>query len=493
MADIKHVFVLMLENRSFDHMFGLSGIPGIQAATNANTNSYLGKTYPFGGGAPDPMPSDPHHGFCNVLTQLAGQGADCSRTSPYPARTNSGFVADYATTQVRSGLLRRKRPLPPADWGKAMLAIETRRETPALYTLASQYALCDQWYSSLPGPTWPNRFFVHGASSGGLADAPGRWDILKWEIWGGFIYPKGSIFDRLGAGNYQLYQDRRGPLSGRIPQVAALRGISLDSVRSLDLFDHDLHNAYSARYTFIEPAYGDVVFDTYRGGSSQHPMDGLASGDGLVARVYNAIRNSDVWESSLLIITFDEHGGFYDSAVPADAAPPPGDGAGLFPNRHGFNFSAYGVRVPAVIVSPWIAKGRVDHTLYDHSSVLATVERLFDLDPLTDRDAKANDLLHLATDILRPDEDCPTDLTEEGGAEARFDGEEPTPASPDEPIENGSNLQSFLFVVRKADREKISMPLALARYQTVNTRGQAQRYIEEVMSRLVVSGPMAGA
>src|SRR6185503_1849992 len=178
---------------------------------------------------------------------------------------------------------------------------------------------------------------------------------------------------------YRLYQDKSGPLSGQIPQVAALKGVSVFDVRSVGHLERDLSDGYDALYTFIEPAYGDIVFDTYRHGSSQHPMDGLGKGDRLVASVYTAIRNSPLWESSLLIITYDEHGGFYDSGIPAAPAPPPDDGTGPHQNSHDFDFSVYGVRVPAVLVSPWIAKGRVDHGLYDHASVLATVERLFAL------------------------------------------------------------------------------------------------------------------
>jgi phospholipase C len=107
------------------------------------------------------------------------------------------------------------------------------------------------------------------------------------------------------------------------------------------------------------------------------------------------------------VILYDEHGGFYDSVKPGPAAPP-NDGAASSLNASGFGFDVYGVRVPAIVVSPWVEKGRVDSTPYDHSSVLATLERLFGLPPLTDRDRNANDLLSLITQTCR--QDCPESI-----------------------------------------------------------------------------------
>ncbi|WP_323120057.1 alkaline phosphatase family protein [Burkholderia alba] len=395
---IQHVFVLMLENRSFDHLFALSGIPGIVAATGGNANTYGGTAYAFGGGAPARMPTDPGHDFTDVLEQLCGPGVAFQKGQPYPPVANSGFVSNYATT-------RTEGPAPPAaDVGDIMQGVDTRTRIPALYRLATEFVLCDGWRSSLPGPTWPNRYFLHGASSAGLEHAPSAEDMGAWETVDGFVYPNGSIFDALGAGRYRLYQDDSGPIWGRVPQVASIKGISCFDVDDLSHFEADLAAGYTARYTFIEPNYGDIANSSYEGGSSQHPMDGLPAGDQLVARVYNAIRNAPLWTSSLLVILYDEHGGFYDSVAPGRALPP-NDGAPPTLNASGFLFDAYGVRVPAVVVSPWVAQGQVDHTVYDHSSLPATLERLFGLSPLTDRDRNASDLLPLITATCRAD--CP--------------------------------------------------------------------------------------
>jgi phospholipase C len=396
---IQHVFVLMLENRSFDHLFALSGIPGIAAATAAgNRNTYNGITYSFCDGAPGQMPTDPGHEFADVIEQLCGAGAQFQKGSPYPPVNNSGFVSNYATARTEGP------PPPSGDVDDIMRGVDARTQSPALYQLATQFVLCDAWHSSLPGPTWPNRYFLHGASSAGLDHSPTAAEMGKWEALDGFVYPKGSIFDELGKDNYRLYQDHLGDPLGRIPQVASIKGISVCDVDDLSHFETDLAAGYTARYTFIEPSYGDVVNNTYANGSSQHPMDGLTAGDQLVARVYNAIRNSPLWDRSLFLILYDEHGGFYDSAQPGPATPP-NDGAPETLNASGFGFDVYGVRVPAIVASPWVAKGKVDHTPYDHSSVLATLERLFGLPSLTDRDRNANDLLALITQTCR--QDCP--------------------------------------------------------------------------------------
>ena len=395
---IKHVFVLMLENRSFDHMFALSGIPGIVAATNANTNTYQGVSYPFQGGAPAQMPTDPGHEFEDTVEQLCGEGVHYVPRQPYPSVNGSGFVANYATTSTEG------TPPSIADVDKIMRGIDIKTQSPALYQLANNFVLCDGWRSSLPGPTWPNRYFLHGASSSGLDHSPTSVELGEWETFDGFTYPHGSIFDSLGKANYRLYQDESGSELGRVPQVASLKGISFYDVRNLGDLEQDLKGEYGYQYTFIEPSFGDIAGNTYEGGSSQHPMDGLAGGDILVARVYNTLRNSPLWEMSLLVVLYDEHGGFYDSVVPGNA-PTPDDGAGAGLNKRGFDFSVYGVRVPAIVVSPWVASGRIDHTVYDHTSILATLERLFGLNPLTERDKAANDLLSLVSSTLRTD--CP--------------------------------------------------------------------------------------
>ena len=397
---IRNVFVLMLENRSFDHLFAYSGIADIRCATPQNANAIGDVPYPSGPGAPDPLSTDPGHEFQDVLLQLTGSTTPYPAGGPYPPITNGGFAASYASSTSEGAV-------PHSDHVEdIMLGVDTARQVPALFTLATRFALCDHWYSALPGPTWPNRYFLHGASSSGLDDSPTSAQIALWTAGEGFRYANGSIFDQLGAQRFRIYHDETGPALGCLPQVTSIQGVHFLEAGNLDHLAEDLADpgGYPYAYTFIEPSYGDVAATTYAGGSSQHPQDQLAGGDALVRRIYETLRQSPVWRQSMLIITYDEHGGFYDS-VPPGPVVPPGDVPPDSLSRHGFDFSVRGVRVPAVVVSPWIADGVVDSTEYDHTSVLATLECLFDLAPLTARDAAANDLLHLLGDRCR--EDCP--------------------------------------------------------------------------------------
>jgi len=478
-SPIQNVFVLMLENHSFDNMLGLSGIPGIHHATpGGSSNSYDGVVYKFGPGAPGSMPTDPGHEFPDVLFQLTETKLPLPKNY-YPAINNAGFAENYATSNSeKTGL-----PTKP-EIGDIMLGFTTSQDLLALYQLATTFAVCDQWFSSLPGPTWPNRFFLHGASSNGLDHSPTTFEMTEWETVDGFRYPHGSIFDRMNENGitWRLYHDKDGPLEGAISQVSSIHNIELWDVHPVTDFEKDVQSAsYPYQYTFIEPNYGDVAGGTYENGTSQHPMDGVGGGEGLITAVYEAIRNSPIWGQSLLIITYDEHGGFYDSYPPGPVIPP-GDGGTKY-NKYGFTFGQYGVRVPAVVVSPYINAG-VDHTPYDHSSVLATLEYLFGLAPLTNRDANANNVVHLFSNTMR--KDTPPKLKRSDAVPpSRAPLSAAEKAARDlELIPEGSTLTGMMGVLLKADSKIRGSAAARARFEAVKTRGDARAYMREVMAEV---------
>ncbi|MBB6250314.1 alkaline phosphatase family protein [Nitrospirillum iridis] len=496
-GQISHVFVVMLENHSFDNIFALSGISGITAATSSDSNSYNDNNYSVGTGAPYNMPTDPGHEFPDVVEQLAGANASYPTNGPYPTINNSGFVANYATsTSEDTGLPTT------AELGDIMLCFDTPTVLPVIYGLATSFAICDNWHSSLPGPTWPNRFFLHGASSSGLDTSPTTGEIATWETVDGFKYPNGSIFAALDGGGipYRLYNDANGALlslfsddsaagsaAGAVTQVASLTGIFSTDINSVGTLGPDLQTIYPFPYTFIEPHYGDIVNNTYAGGSSQHPMDNMYGGEGLLAYVYGCIRNSPYWESSLLVVLYDEHGGFYDSVAPGPA-PAPGDNPDYGYNTYGFNFEQYGVRVPAVVISPLIPAGTVDHTLYDHTSVLKTLETLFNLGSLTKRDAAANDLLSLLS-LSTPRTDCPQGFPPGPPPAVNTEAQAAKRRPDNEAVPTTGNLAGALYVARKADYELSGQTpedvvAVKARHAAVKTRGDARAYISSILNRV---------
>lgn len=180
-SPVTNVFVLMLENHSFDNILGLSGISGITPPTSQDYNSYNGNTYCVNGQAPVSMTSDPGHEFLDVVEQLCGPNVTYTGPS-YPGPiVMSGFAANYATTTDED----TPPPTTPAEIGDIMSCFgsaDIQTILPRTYKLASNNVVCDNWFSSLPGPTWPNRFFLHLASSEGLNYSPTKIQMGSWEL-----------------------------------------------------------------------------------------------------------------------------------------------------------------------------------------------------------------------------------------------------------------------------------------------------------------------
>ncbi|OIQ82494.1 Non-hemolytic phospholipase C precursor [mine drainage metagenome] len=256
-------------------------------------------------------------------------------------------------------------------------------QVPVISQLAKQFAVCDQWFSSAPCQTWPNRFFLHTSTAGGYENnSPSH-----------FPYLMNTIFNRLNEVN-----EPWGIYFHDFPQTLTLTNLwpHLEHFHSFDDFKKDARNGELPSYSFIEPRY----FPDVKLPNDQHPPHNVGLGEELIADVYNAVRSAPTWQKTLLIIIYDEHGGCYDHVPPPLAVPP--DNSKPQP----FGFDRYGVRVPAVLISPYIKPGTVlraapDGDLphngppypFDHTSVIATIRKCFNLGgPLTNRDSVAPDL-----------------------------------------------------------------------------------------------------
>jgi phospholipase C len=448
--------------------------PLVRGLAGTESNSYRGQVYTVSRGADETMPVDPGHEFLDVLEELCGTNAAYLPGGTYPSINNSGFVSDYALSHTK-------------DEGNALgnygeiLKCFAPEQLPVLNALAREFAVCDNWHASIPGPTWPNRLFAFAASSDGLDHSPTTAEILTWETVDGIEFRNGTIFDALKrkfSNGWRIYSGDDFPL------VAALKGITLADIHKYDGFEADVAKAnYPWLFTWIEPNYGDIASGTFEGGNSQHPMDGITQGEALIKATYEAIRNSPHWNSSLLIVTWDEHGGFFDHATPP-AAIPPGDTAPLSKyNQYGFSFAQYGVRVPAIIVSPYVRKNVIDHRLYDHSSIPATIETVFDLPALTARDKAANSAMPLLN-LANPRADPPAALPVPAAPGTQARGQNaPAPGST---VDSGS-LPAFVHVAMR--RDLAVSPAAqrhaiLAHVQAIQTRMQAKQYIDAVRAKI---------
>jgi len=386
LRQIEHIVVLMLENRSFDCLLGqlYVGRPDFNGLTGSESNPYTA-----GGGdpvsvwnsknaAPGTMtiPSpDPGELFSDMNTQLFGPNGPVTGGPP----PMSGFVDSYVG-QTKE---------PPYD-PKQVMHFFRPDQLPVMSTLAKAYAVCDQWHASAPNQTWPNRFFMHCATANGyINNSPAH-----------FPYLMPSIFERLNGrddGWRVYYHD--------IPQSLTLARLwnHLDRFRHFNEFARDAAAGTLPCYSFLEPRYFP---DAGLGmPNDHHPPHDIVFGEQLIATVYNAVRDSPLWESTLLVITYDEHGGCFDHAPPPLAVAP-GDGH----VADGFEFNRYGVRVPAVLISPYIAPGTILRAApkglphqgppypFDHTSIIATVRKCFDLSgQLSARDGAAPDLSPVLT------------------------------------------------------------------------------------------------
>ncbi len=472
LSDIKHVFVLMLENRSFDHMLGAIPLPGVDlvgaptAAEGIGAGAFSnqddhGTVYSNSVPAPAVMPVDPPHEYDDVVLQLLGGKTDPPFNYNVTPISNSGFIKSYA----QAG---------PNPLG-AIVSSFTAADIPYLAQLAKEYCVCDNWYSSLPGPTVPNRFFLIAGSSLGNPKTPPDLRMLGGEFLDKFSFPNGNIFKRIKERTkltLRIYRGDSLPFSELIDGVDYIHDtVPFDRAR----FAADCNAANLPAFVFIEPSYG--VFDGYQSGNSQHPRGNVRAGDQLIKDIYDGISGSACWPNSLFIITYDEHGGFFDHKVPPKAVAP-GDAHDVYD----FHFTQLGVRVPAVIISPLLVRRNlVDHTVYDHTSILATLRDIFpqlgQLGPFTMRDRMAASLAPLFSGPAASL--TPTALPSVG---LRVNAPEPQLVVSDdaEPLEHAeiSGLRIAGSLHHRLGR--VPKSKVLAEISAIKTKGEARAYFRRI-------------
>jgi phospholipase C len=332
-AGLDTIVVVMMENRSFDHYFAarklveghdLLGLDGSETNLDGAGNP-IG-VFPLELFTVD---DDPPHGWSSSRRQW-NRGA------------NDGFVTEY----IAYG----------ASDPSIVMGYHLREHLPILWSMADEYVLCDRWFCSVMGPTWPNRFYLHLGTSGG-------------ETGNNNVSGIPSIFDRLDdAGITNAYYNSNLP----VPLTYG----KMEGIEPIENFFAAAQSGTLPQVVMLDPAF--TFLNTI--GNDDHPPADIRMGQAFLASVYQALAQSPQWERCLLVVTYDEHGGFYDHVSPPTTFDP-------LPE-----FQQLGFRVPGLVLGPHVRRGCVDSLQLDQVSILATITRRFGLEPLNERVAMSPDL-----------------------------------------------------------------------------------------------------
>jgi phospholipase C len=463
---IKTVVVVVMENRSFDHILGWlrRSRPDIDGLTGSESNRF---------NASDPqseevrvsedavfVDSDPGHSFQAIREQIFGS----EDTSADPAPMN-GFVQQANSEGL--GMARNVMSGFPPD------------AVPVYTSLANNFAVFDRWFASVPTSTQPNRLYVHSATSHGLSSN------VRKDLINGF--PQKTIFDSLDENglSYGIYYQNM-PATLFFKTLRKLKNV-------LKFHNYALTFKLHAKlgrlpnYVVIEQRYFDCELLP---ANDDHPSHDVARGQQFVKEIYETLRASPQWNETALLVTYDEHGGFYDHVpTPVSGVPNP-DGI-IGPDPFYFKFDRLGVRVPTILISPWIDQGVVIHepngpnptSQYEHSSIPSTVKKLFNLNSnfLTKRDAWAGSFEGLFSMRSTPRTDCPEKLPEVTKS-----------LRPHGPKEDVSLSEFQVELIQLASQ--LIGDHVLNTYPDIGrgmTVGEANRYAEDAVARFLEAGRAA--
>jgi phospholipase C len=357
---LQHIVVLMMENRSFDHMLGsLPGIGGIDDAgayTNPDANGNPVTPQPQAAFQAQLQP-DPDHHFPAVDLQIYGKDSKPGDANRQP--NMQGFVLSYYHQQQ------------DLKHSQVIMYYFPKEKLPVLTTLAQEFAVYNRWFASIPGPTICNRAFAHYGTSFGRVDLNPIYPPEKIK----------SVYSRLINANPKhtakvYYYDT----TSSTMEVANLLQNQPELFGTYSQFLDDCDKGSLPDYSFIEPNYSDHESDSGENvANDQHPDHNVQQGEVFIASVYQAIKNNPkLWASTALLITYDEHGAIFDHVAPPkcvqDTYTADGNATGTGVE---FHFDRLGVRVPTILISPWIPKGTVVSRVFDHASIPATVTKFF--------------------------------------------------------------------------------------------------------------------
>jgi phospholipase C len=377
MPQIEHVVVLCQENHSFDNVLGMLG-RGDGFTLGADGRPTATNPYPDG---------RIQHAFHMPTTcQLSSQPSqewEASHTA-YDGGRMDGFVG----APIFGGSTELVGGVAMGYW--------TAADLPFTYSLASHFPIADRWFCSVLGQTDPNRRYLIAGTSSGMTDdislTPGPGQVAQDLL---LLAPaNGTIFDRLSAHGITWADYNASFPTGTTAELYPLNDAQVligSTNRPFAQFFSDAAAGTLPAFSFLDPDYGT---------QSQENPQNIVVGEAMLSQVVQALGSGPDWKNTLLVLTYDEHGGYFDHVPPPVALAPDAIPPVVPPGESTYDgFWRYGFRVPGLIVSPYAKRNHVSHVLYDHTSVLALVERKWNLPAMTWRDANANDL----TDLLAMD------------------------------------------------------------------------------------------
>ncbi len=363
LPQVEHIVIYMQENHSFDNYFGMLG---------------RGDGFTLG---PDGRPTNSNPGPSGQLV--------------FPRRAVDAHAAPHVSQNwndthdcIDGGAMDGFGKISPDS-----LQYYDGAQLPFYYGLAREFVLCDRWFASCRGQTHPNRRYVQAATSAGLV----RTDVGK--VLASPDAPNGTIWDRLNANNISW-----ADYAYDLPDIALFPRVFLantSKVKTIQQFLWDCSTGQLPSVSIVSP--GDTAF-------SEEPSKDVQRGEAYSAMLINALMQSPAWEKTVMFFTYDEHGGFYDHVTPPPAVAPDGilPDIDLAAGDRPGGFDEYGVRVPAIVISPFAKRDYVSHVVHDHTSILRFIETKWNLGALTFRDANASNLLDTLDFEARAFADPPT-------------------------------------------------------------------------------------
>ncbi len=370
LPQVQHVVVLMLENHSYDNFLGMLGRghgqrprgdgftlarDGLPNATNPYADGRLQRAFRMP--TTCQLPSKPSQEWKASHVQFANG-------------RNDGFVV--------------------SDSGPVAMGYWDARDLPFTYDLATHFPIGDRWFSSCLAQTDPQRRYLIAATSSGMTDDIGTGP--------GNVVPdatlpapaNGTIFNRFDEHGISWVNYVTDFPTGATTELYPVTDTATEVIykKPIDSFFADAAAGTLPAFSLLDPDYSH---------QSQENPQNIVVGESFLASVVGALRSSPLWPNTMFILNYDEHGGYYDHVPPPAALAPDAIPPTVQPGESLYDgFARYGFRVPSVIVSPYAKRDYVSGTLYDHTSILAFVERKWNLPAMTYRDANANDL----TDFL---------------------------------------------------------------------------------------------